>query len=196
MLIICQHRNQFVKMQLLSLPFLRFPFPSFRIGLSLLFARVGSANPKIRSYMEKLLRMKPVTQQSAEAVSKMFPSQQLDDRQKWSSLRAAFSYFPGQWWVGLMGVFSPGEVLQRALFPQATSSFLAPLQAVSLSAKSSCGLSCSEPSYLLPRAWSYKMLRVVGFFCCLPWMDHSIPQIWALRHFKKRLFWWGTAIGV
>lgn len=65
-----------------------------------------------------------------------------------------------------------------------------------LSARSSCGLSCSEPSYLLPRGLSCKMLSSAINFYWLPQRDHSIPHVWALRYFKKRFLWRGTVIGV
>lgn len=153
---------------------------------------MGSANTKIRSSIERLLGVKPVTEQSAEAVSYMLPSEQLEDRQKWSRLRAAFSYFPGQWWVGLTGVFSPGEVSlpTGSLFRH--SSFLALLQAVCLSIKSSCELSCSEPSYILPRTCSYKMLTE---FCGGTTASHRFgPEDISRKGYFGQ--WLGTAIEV
>lgn len=74
-------------------------------------------------------------------------------------------------------------------------SFLAPPQALCLSTNASGGLSCSEPSYLLSRAWSYKMLSCAISFYWLSWRDHTTTHIWALRHFKARLFWLGI-VGV
>lgn len=130
----------------------------------------------------------------------MVPSHQLDDRQKWSRLRAASSCFPGQRWLGLMGVFSPGEVSQRTLFPQAASSGTVlswPLSKWYAYLPSHLvGFLAQSLLIYLPRAWSYKMLTCGINFYWLPWRDHSIAQVWALRRFKKRLLWWGTAIGV
>lgn len=101
------------------MPFLHLPFSLFRTGLSLLFAQVSGICQPQNKWLHGEASMNETDHQAkCRGCIQMAPSQQLDDRQKWNRLRAAFSYFLRHWWVGLAGVFSPGEVSQRTCFPQ------------------------------------------------------------------------------
>lgn len=182
------------------MPFLHLPFSLYTAGFSFPFAQVsGICQPQ-----NKVTSWKGFYEWnlSPNKVQRLYPNDSFPAtgwQAETEQTESCFFLFPRQWWVALAGIFSPGGVT-RDLLPTGSlfrhCSFLAPLQALCLSTNASGGLSCSEPSYLLSRAWSYKRLSCAISFYWLSWGDHTIPQIWALRHFKGRLPWLGTTLGL